>query len=641
MTKNAIAREDLPAKIVTPGVCFEFLTTSAREFQLISISEDALHQFGLDPAASVNARQIISLFPPAAFAALSEELFAAAQQLRPLKHEFRVPRHDGSLCWLRSECFPQTSDQQGIIWHGHLMDITAHKQTEAVLREQLELMEFCQHVAVMGYWLLDLETHRLSCSSAHAEMLGYEAGGGPRTFEDLLAHYCPASRATLRQAVAHAAATHEGWDLILSIQRQGRPDMLVRSVGAHLREGRNPHLCCVVQDVTAQQAEIESQERFARIELLGQLAGGIAHDFNNFLTSITLSLDAMKADPGLSDRARIAIRDAENAAKSSRRLTHQLLTFAKGGAPLKAVIDLRLLLHETVDFAMSGSGCRCVREIPEDLWCVHADRAQIQQVIHNLIINAREATNERGEIFVLASNFKNYDIPNLVPAALYCRISVRDNGPGIPESVRSRIFSPYFTTKPNGTGLGLATSFSIARRHEGQLTFETTHGNGTIFHLFIPAEPGRTAMETKKIGYLRRGNQRILLMDDQADILRIISAALERFGYQVTTAQDSATCVQALREAQADGATFAAAILDLTLPGGPDGIETLRLLREIEPSLPAVGCSGYAESDVMAHPERYGFQRMLPKPFRIDELVEVLQSVIRAAHLHKTEPSHT
>jgi signal transduction histidine kinase/ActR/RegA family two-component response regulator len=613
-----------PVFVAEPNAHYEFVAFPGQEIELRVVSSDLLMMFGAEfpetePGVDGN-------MPPEFLNLVRDLAGATTQDLRPLKHEFRVALAAGEIRWIRTESFPHAGKNGEISWQGHATDITAQKEKEEELREEIELMEFCHRVARMGYWVLDLTTRKLDCSQGLLLLLGFDESLD-LDLDDLLSHFADESRELFREAIDVAGDTRKGWDLVLTMNTKTEGALRVRSVGAQLRQGRFPRVCCVIHDITSQAAQMEADERSGRIELLGQLAGGIAHDFNNLLTAISLSLDSIKADVGISDRVRTAVRDAENATRSSQRLTHQLLTFAKGGAPVKVVSDLKRLLGETLDFTMSGSGCRCIREIGNDLWPVNIDRAQIQQVIQNLVINAREATSDRGEIHVTLRNVALTSSTPALAAGSYCELVICDNGPGIPEHARERLFSPYFTTKPHGTGLGLATSFSIAKRHEGWLACDASPEQGAVFRLMLPAERKRGVVETRRIAYVRRGRGRILLMDDQLDILRILSAALERFGYQVTAVPDSDGALDAVRKARDEDKMFAVAVLDLTLPGGRDGVETLRLIRETEPGLPAVGCSGYAESDVMAHPQRYGFQRMLAKPFRVDELVEVLQAV--------------
>ncbi len=520
----------------------------------------------------------------------------------------------------------------GTLWSGSLVNITDLARETAWLHEQLHLSKLCQEAARVGFWTLDVSTGLAQWSPGIQTIRGVSADDSI-PLEEALAAYEEDSRRVLRDAIEHAAATGAGWDLVLTLSTEAGQSLRVRHVGRATEGGRTKQLYGILQDITAEAMHQEANQRLGRLELLGQLAGGIAHDFNNLLTSVTLSLDSIKADGTVGDPVRISLRDAENAAKGLRGLTRQLLTFAKGGEPVRAPTNLSRLLEETLDFTLSGSGCRIERDIAADLWPANVDRAQIQQVVQNLVLNARDATHDRGIIRVRACNriISGFDVPGIAPGE-YCEIAVEDDGHGIAEEMKDKIFSPYFTTKPLGTGLGLATSFSIAKRHDGYLTFDSRQGDGTSFTLLVPAERQQRPRETRRIGYLRRGKGEILLLDDQIDILRIAGAALERFGYEVTAVQNSEECLEAARRMQQNAGRYAAAVLDLTLPGSRDGIETLQLLREIDPQLPAIACTGYSNSEVMARPGDYGFHSALAKPFRIDELVEALQAATQGAN---------
>ncbi|PTY01785.1 hypothetical protein DB346_11380 [Verrucomicrobia bacterium LW23] len=371
----------------------------------------------------------------------------------------------------------------------------------------------------------------------------------------------------------------------------------------------------------------EMRERSARLESLGLLAGGIAHDFNNFLAGLAASISLAQTDLQISLRSHEYLQAALDASFAAQQLTRQLLTFTKGQAPHKHACDMRELLEDATHFALRGSSVAARFEIDPALWTVEADAGQIRQVIHNIVLNARQAMPEGGTIRVMAANAEpgvGGHNDTAVFAAPSVAVTIQDTGTGIAEELRDRIFMPYFTTKGTGTGLGLSTSQSIVQRHGGSLTFTSTPGVGTAFTVRLPAQPGLRVEAEEEAPAEMRGSGRILVMDDNELIRKLVTEFLQNAGYEVAAVSDGDACLRVVAEGLARGETFDAYLLDLTIPGGRGGVDTLRELQLLHPTARAVATSGYAEEEPMIHFARHGFCDVLAKPFRFEVLAATL-----------------
>jgi signal transduction histidine kinase/ActR/RegA family two-component response regulator len=390
----------------------------------------------------------------------------------------------------------------------------------------------------------------------------------------------------------------------------------------------------IFEDITEKKKMEEHLLRVEKLESVGLLAGGIAHDFNNILTVITgnVALAKMKAGT-IDDDYRVAVlnvlTEAEKASLQAKDLTQQLLTFARGGAPILKTASMTELLKDTTGFALRGSNVRCKFNIPEDLWPVKIDVGQINQVIHNLIINADQAMPEGGIIKVGAANLTISEEHNLpLAAGEYVKISLEDQGIGIPEEHLSKIFDPYFTTKQKGTGLGLTTSYSIIRKHEGYITVESELGVGTTFHVYLQASPQESLKYKNQEEKAFSGKGKILVMDDEKMLRYVVGEMLTHIGYEVACTKDGAEAVELYKKSKAMNNPFDAVIMDLTIPGGMGGKEAVKKLIEIDPDVRAIVSSGYSNDPVMANYPEYGFKAVVAKPYSIEELGKVLESVI-------------
>lgn len=366
-----------------------------------------------------------------------------------------------------------------------------------------------------------------------------------------------------------------------------------------------------------------------KLESLGILAGGIAHDFNNLLTAILGNISFARSS-GDTDNIPERLEAAERACIRAQDLTRQLLTFSKGGAPVKKTISLTGLLKECVPFALRGSNVRGELDIPQDLWPVEADEGQLYQVMSNLVINADQAMPQGGMIKVSARNREiQKDNQLLLNAGSYVEISVSDSGVGITEKHLQSIFDPFFSTKQKGKGLGLATSYSIIKNHGGRITVESLLGKGTTFQVNIPASMAEVIEGKEQKSELPlSGTGRVLVMDDEDMIRNLTVACLGNIGYEVVTAVDGAEAIKLFKEAREAGKPFDVVIMDLTVPGGMGGKEALKGLIEIDPGVKAIVSSGYSSDPIMANYREFGFSNSIAKPYKIVELNQVLHDVL-------------
>ena len=376
----------------------------------------------------------------------------------------------------------------------------------------------------------------------------------------------------------------------------------------------------------------EEIQKAQRLESAGVLAGGIAHDFNNLLTAIlgNISLARAFAEPGGKVNERLA--ETEKAAMRAKDLTRQLLTFAKGGAPITRTVDLSNTIVESAEFVLRGSKLKCECAIAENLWTVEADIGQINQVIHNLVINAYQVMPDGGSCRLEGENILIRDGDHIpLPAGRYVKISVHDNGSGILPENLNKIFDPFFTTKASGTGLGLPTAYSIIKKHGGLLTVDTEFGKGSTFHIFLPASGNTVLPAAKEEAHpsLLRGKGRVLLMDDEEFLRDMTTKLLQHLGYSVATAREGREALELYKKGLESGERYAAVIMDLTIPGGMGGKETIREIRKLDPDAKAIVSSGYANDPILANFKDYGFDAMLPKPYGVEELAGALHQVIK------------
>lgn len=423
------------------------------------------------------------------------------------------------------------------------------------------------------------------------------------------------------------------------ISRDGREMILADSGSPIISEkGAVLGVVLVFRDVTEKQKMLDTLQQTQKLDSLGILAGGIAHDFNNLLGGIFGYIDlALSRRRSLDNETCRYLDNAMNALNRARNLTQQLLTFAKGGSPIRKAGSLEKTVKECALFALSGSNVTCRFESLDELWGCEYDDGQICQVIDNVVLNAQQAMPSGGAIDVSVKNVEIAENAHrMLKPGKYVRISVQDYGVGIPREIISSIFDPFFTTKQKGHGLGLATSYSIARKHDGTIDVTSEPGKGTCFHILLPVSQ-QTAGISGTVAVLAdySGNGRILIMDDEDFILDTVSAMLSRMGYETVSVRNGTEALQKLEHDRSAGLEFVAIILDLTIPGGLGGREVVTEIREKDKDIPIIVASGYSDDPVMAKPTEFGFSDSISKPFTLKELGSHLQKLLGGAEKTK------
>ncbi len=558
---------------------------------------------------------------------------------------------------------------------GTVKDVTERKQMEEALSESEEKYRVLFETAKDAIFLTDETGKFVDVNQAACESLGYSK-------EELL-----------KLTVGEIDAESTGYEAFQKVrnsiekesifgvnqQRKDGAILPVEITGGFLKIGAKKIFLTIARDITERKrldermhrVNEELEERVAertaelkhaneqlnatiaqvyhaqKMESLGILAGGIAHDFNNLLT-ITLgniSIAKTIADPN--GKLFRMLFDAEKASLRARDLTLQLLAFSRSGEPIKRTIRIAKLIEDSAIFAQRGSNVQCEFKIPDDFMSVDADEGQIGQVVSNIIINACQAMPDGGTIRVKCENVKigtaagEAGDPIPLAGGDYVRISIKDEGAGIPEEQINRIFDPFFTTKEEGTGLGLATAHSIIEKHGGYLTVESTVGLGSTFYVYLPAAkegvPAEPAPETAvgddhgagDAGAIASG--RILVLDDEEDIRELLGMILVRFGYVVEFSGDGAETIAMYREARGSDHAFDVVIVDLTIPGGIGGGDVIRELIRIDPGARAIVSSGYANDPMMLDYRKYGFSGAISKPYEVKDLIRTVREVIGTA----------
>ncbi|UCF05170.1 MAG: PAS domain S-box protein [bacterium] len=512
------------------------------------------------------------------------------------------------------------------------MDITEKRRAEESLRESEEKYRNVVEHASDGIVIAQGDTLMFANSKA-SEILGYPA-------EELIGmmweKLVPADVRDISlkryDRLMEGVEDEQRYELTVP-DSKGEQKLLDVYVNKTSLEG-DPAIIIFFRDITKQRRLEEEIQKAEQLESIGILAGGIAHDFNNILTAILGNITLATKQTGGNKSLREALCDAEKATLRARDLTQQLLTFSKGGEPIKAIASLGELIHESASFALRGSNVSCEYMLPNTLWNSNIDKAQVSQVIHNLVINAVQAMPGGGTIFVAAENITigNKNIINLEPGN-YIKVSVRDKGIGIAPEYIEHVFDPYFTTKKRGSGLGLAVSYSIIKKHHGHITLESELNKGTTFYIYLPAtheEITVTPFEHHEEFIKHQG--RILLMDDEEIVRKVAKRIIEEIGFTVVTASDGAETIELFSASKEKGNHFDAIIMDLTIPGGMGGLETIRKLREIDREVRVIVSSGYSNDPVLANYAEYGFNGYIPKPYKLGEMRSALSKVLSDKH---------
>lgn len=508
------------------------------------------------------------------------------------------------------------------------LDVTRRRKSEMALAESEDRFrdlfenatDMLQSIAPDGSILL--------VNKAWRETLGYEKEDlyGLKMYDILHPDHCKECRQRFEKIL------HDGQEFdcqTVFMSKTGKEVKVEGRVNCRFIDGKPMALRSVFRNVTEELKREEELRRAQKLESVGILAGGIAHDFNNILTGILGNILLAQLKVSEDSDLNTLLKNTENATNRAQELTRQLLTFSKGGAPVKETASVTDIIKEVVPFTLSGSNTSWEFDTEGDISPVDLDTGQFSQVLENLVINGDQAMPEGGTIKIRVSNYsQDAQLPELLAGGKYVRIDIEDEGIGIAKDHLSRIFDPYFTTKKKGSGLGLATAYSIIRNHNGLITVDSEPGRGTIMSIYVPASKGKLQKRESITQEAIKGSGRILIMDDDEVVRQVGLQMLNLLGYEVTESSEGEEALQKYQEALDAGSPFDVVILDLTIPGKMGGQETIDRLRKIDPQVKAIVSSGYSNDPIMAEFRKFGFSGVVPKPYSLEKLGSTVHSLI-------------
>jgi len=538
--------------------------------------------------------------------------------------------------WFVLHALPlQGAEGSALVSH---QDVTARRQAESDLRQSARILKVTQALAGVGGWEVQFDRDEPYWTDETFRVHGMPVPDDPAEGRDLIASslacYDEADGPAILEALRRCAEDGEPYDLELPFTPQGGRRGWVRTTAMPVRrDGRIVGVVGTIMDITDRRIHEIERVKMEKLESLGLLAGGIAHDFNNILTAIIGNLSLAQFTIPATHPAHATLAEAEVAATRAGALAHQLLTFSRGGEPVRTTLDLGPLVREAVALLLRGSNVSARVDIEPGLAAVRGDGNQLVQVCNNIVLNAAQAMPGGGQLTVEARN--------LEPAAAaraglgerpFVELRFIDQGPGVPDGDLERIFDPYFTTKAAGNGLGLASVHSIVTRHDGAVRVESAPGRGATFRVFLPSL-GRTnpvdpsAAKAAPVG-ADGGGRRLLVMDDEEGIRSLGAAMARRLGWQADTCADGREAVRRYGEALAAGQRYDAVIMDLTVPGGMGGKEAAAAILAVDASAYLIVSSGYSNDPVMADLESCGFRGAVAKPYNLARFGEALAAVV-------------
>ncbi|MBN2039012.1 MAG: PAS domain S-box protein [Spirochaetes bacterium] len=498
-----------------------------------------------------------------------------------------------------------------------VLDMTERKQNE----EQIYLLSKISDSAPVSIFIHDNEGNILYANENTYKTYGYNKNEFRNiTLHDLLGPAGINSAPLRRQKlIKEGEASFE-----IDMRKKNGTVIPMRTNARRIKWRETDVILSVNVDLSEQKLTEEYISRSQKLDSLGVLAGGIAHDFNNLLSILFGYLNLALAT-STENEVIDYLQKAVTGFNRTKNLTKQLLTFSKGGTPVRKTSSISVFLKNTANFALSGSNIKTHFNIQKDLWLCEYDESQMGQLIDNLVINAKQAMPSGGTLSIEAVNTKvKLDEHPSLKSGKYIKISITDSGTGIPEHIIPRIFDPFFTTKQKGNGLGLATVYSIIKKHDGDIFVESVPGRGTTFSIFIPAAASKYDVHQKSEVQEHKGNGNILIMDDEPGIRHITSRMLKKMGYNTSLASNGNEALDIYNKALKENNPFDFVFLDLTVAGGSGGEETLQKLKKADQKLISFAMSGYSDDPVMSNPEKYGFNDKLSKPFMKQDLAVLL-----------------
>jgi PAS domain S-box-containing protein len=518
-----------------------------------------------------------------------------------------------------------------------LVDLTARKLAEQALAAERERLSVTLRAMSEAVITVDSAGAVQFMNDAAAKLTGWPVGAAiGRALREVCALGADQSDQPIAGVVVAALAADRAVDLPAYTQmqpREGPPRSVEgRCAPMHDQNGRVRGVVMVLRDVT-QRSRLEADLlRASKMESIGVLAGGIAHDFNNLLSIVMGNIQLALLDEQVVTAGGKWLREAERGTLRARELTQQLLTFAKGGDPVRAAVPLADVVREAAEFALHGTAVTCAFHIATDLRPADVDKGQIGQVVQNLVINAVQAMPNGGTITVdLHNDTLATNAVATLPAGHYLRLEISDEGRGIAPEHLGRIFEPFFTTKDAGSGLGLATVYSVIQKHRGHVAVDSKLGEGTTFRIWLPAARVEPAAPSRTHSPFERLRGRVLFMDDEEAIRGMTQALLQRLGLEVKVTRNGEEAVREYVQAKEAGQAFDVVIFDLTVPGAMGGADAMREILKLDPAAKGIVSSGYSSDPVMANYRAHGFRGSVPKPYRMADFSRTIREVMDGA----------
>jgi PAS domain S-box-containing protein len=516
-------------------------------------------------------------------------------------------------------------------------ELIERKNNETKLKDSEERLNFFIEGSKDAFWDWDLSQDKLSFNSKATDIFGCKFDELPQKGSDWDEKIHPEYKTRVMDLMDRYLEDKRGhFEVEYKLMNGSDSFKWVFDRGKIVEwdeTGKPLRMAGSITDITERKKNEEEIMKVKKIESIGLLAGGIAHDFNNLLTAIlgNISLIRIKLEKNDNKNLFKLLENSETASMRAKDLTQQLLTFSKGGLPIIKTISIAKLIEECAVFTLRGSKIKSHFDIKPDLWLIDADEGQINQVIQNLVMNALQAMPEGGNIIISAQNVRiderNTKIYQL-PQGDFVKISIEDNGTGIPKENFDKIFDPYFTTKEKGHGLGLSTSYSIIKKHNGQITVESGGISGTVFNVWIPKSKNDQSVYKQDCHKVVHGHGKILIMDDEELIRNLLEEILFDLGYEVDTSTDGEEAISLFKEALDEQSNYDLVILDLTVPGKMGGLETVKHILEIDPGTKAIVTSGYSNDPIMSDFRNYGFTGIITKPYKIEEISTIIYTVL-------------
>jgi len=569
-----------------------------------------------------------------------EDLIQIVKERKSDRYVYRFDDKSGNIHYLESKTNIIENNETGdfnVLFVAR--DITKRKQGEESLRRSEERFRLISENSSDLIALINMQGEYIYASPSHrrfglepGDLIGKSALTGihPDDAHKVVGigmKYMSASKEELSRIAKEAVNEQincryiDGWGQIRHLEI--KKDLVEDA------ENQEFNILLIGRDVTEtkkMEAELLKNEK---LQSLSVLAGGIAHDFNNLLAAIMGNVSVALNTTDSKSEMHELLKDVETASHRASGLVQKLITFARGGIPVKKKMAIGQLLKDDVQMALSGSRVECEYSLPEDLWPVKVDAGQFGQVVSNLVINAVQATPEGGKIGVRAKNMRvGKEFGDNLSEGEYVKISFRDSGKGILPENLPKIFDPFFTTRPESSGLGLSAVYSIIKRHRGHITVESAPERGATFSVYLPARRENGREESKPGLEKTNGAQRVLVMDDELMVQKVTGRMLTQIGYEVEFAQDGQEAIEIYQKARETSRPFAAVIMDLTIPGGMGGKIAVQKLIEIDPQVKVIVSSGYSNDPVMSDHRKYGFRGVIAKPYRFEEMAEVIKQVI-------------